>query len=545
MKARIEVLRRILEFRRARAIPGTGLWTLLPGAGIDESYRIIESTPCGGSAAKVEESGMAVVASIKDFNRISDTIWEIPVTYKEGMRVPARIFATEKLLQEMDEGVIEQVTNVATLPGIVKYSYCMPDGHWGYGFPIGGVAAMDVRDGVISPGGIGFDVNCGMRLVLTNLSYGEVKPHLRDLVDRLFARVPAGVGSSGFVKISQDEFRRAVELGSRWCLENGYGWKEDLERTEEMGCIPGADSSKISRKAVERGFKQIGTLGSGNHYLEIQVLKPENIYDEKLARAFGLTVPDQVVVMFHCGSRGFGHQVATDYLQLFLKVMEKKYGIRILDRELACAPFHSPEGQDYFAAMKCAINMSFANRQVILHRVREVFSEVFHKDPADLGLRQVYDVAHNTAKIETHVVDGQKRQLLVHRKGATRAFGPGAEDLPEIYRKTGQPVILGGSMETGSYLLAGVETGAQTFFSTAHGSGRTMSRRQAKKMFQGKKLQQDMEGRGIYVRTVSYAGLAEEAGPAYKDIDNVVKATELAGISRRVARFAPVGNVKG
>lgn len=524
---------------------GTGLWTPRPGAGIDESYRIIESTPCGGSAAKVEESGMAVVASIKDFNRISDTIWEIPVTYKEGMRVPARIFATEKLLQEMDEGVIEQVTNVATLPGIVKYSYCMPDGHWGYGFPIGGVAAMDVRDGVISPGGIGFDVNCGMRLVLTNLSYGEVKPHLRDLVDRLFARVPAGVGSSGFVKISQDEFRRAVELGSRWCLENGYGWKEDLERTEEMGCIPGADSSKISRKAVERGFKQIGTLGSGNHYLEIQVLKPENIYDEKLARAFGLTVPDQVVVMFHCGSRGFGHQVATDYLQLFLKVMEKKYGIRILDRELACAPFHSPEGQDYFVAMKCAINMSFANRQVILHRVREVFSEVFHKDPADLGLRQVYDVAHNTAKIETHVVDGQKRQLLVHRKGATRAFGPGAEELPEIYRKTGQPVILGGSMETGSYLLAGVETGAQTFFSTAHGSGRTMSRRQAKKMFQGKKLQQDMEGRGIYVRTVSYAGLAEEAGPAYKDIDNVVKATELAGISRRVARFAPVGNVKG
>lgn len=524
---------------------GTGLWTPRPGAGIDESYRIIESTPCGGSAAKVEESGMAVVASIKDFNRISDTIWEIPVTYKEGMRVPARIFATEKLLQEMDEGVIEQVTNVATLPGIVKYSYCMPDGHWGYGFPIGGVAAMDVRDGVISPGGIGFDVNCGMRLVLTNLSYGEVKPHLRDLVDRLFARVPAGVGSSGFVKISQDEFRRAVELGSRWCLENGYGWKEDLERTEEMGCIPGADSSKISKKAVERGFKQIGTLGSGNHYLEIQVLKPENIYDEKLARAFGLTVPDQVVVMFHCGSRGFGHQVATDYLQLFLKVMEKKYGIRILDRELACAPFHSPEGQDYFAAMKCAINMSFANRQVILHRVREVFSEVFHKDPADLGLRQVYDVAHNTAKIETHVVDGQKRQLLVHRKGATRAFGPGAEELPEIYRKTGQPVILGGSMETGSYLLAGVETGAQTFFSTAHGSGRTMSRRQAKKMFQGKKLQQDMEGRGIYVRTVSYAGLAEEAGPAYKDIDNVVKATELAGISRRVARFAPVGNVKG
>lgn len=485
------------------------------------------------------------MASLTDFIKISDTIWEIPTSYKEGMRVPSRIFATEKLLREMDDGVIEQVTNVATLPGILNYAYCMPDGHWGYGFPIGGVAAMDVRSGVISPGGIGFDVNCGMRLVLTNLSFEQVQPRLRDLVDGLFQRVPAGVGSTGFVKLSQAEFRRVVELGARWCLQKGYGWQEDLERTEENGCIAGADSSKVSNKAVERGFKQIGTLGSGNHYLEIQVAKPENIFDRQLAEAFGITRPNQVAVMFHCGSRGFGHQVATDYLQLFLKVMEKKYGIKILDRELACAPFHSKEGQDYFAAMKCAINMSFANRQVILHRVREVFSDVFHKDPEELGMHQVYDVAHNTAKIEKHSVGGRMRDVLVHRKGATRAFGPGNPELPEIYRKSGQPVILGGSMETGSYLLAGVEGGSESFYSTAHGSGRTMSRRQAKKRFQGKKLQQEMEQRGIYVRTTSFSGLAEEAGPAYKNIDDVVAATEEAGISKRVVRFVPIGNVKG
>jgi len=407
------------------------------------------------------------------------------------------------------------------------------------------VAAMDAETGVISPGGIGFDVNCGMRLVLTNLTYDEVKPHLRRLVDKLFERVPAGVGSTGFVRISQDEFREVVQEGARWCVKNGYGWPEDLERTEEGGCISGADVSQISDRAVKRGYNQIGTLGSGNHYLEIQVAKPEYVLDSELARVFGITIPNQVVVMFHCGSRGFGHQVATDYLQVFLKVMESKYGIKILDRELACAPFNSPEGQDYFAAMKCAINMAFANRQVILHRIREVFSDVFHKDPADLGLHQVYDVAHNTAKLEKHQIDGEVRDLLVHRKGATRAFGPGMGGLPDMYKETGQPVIIGGSMETGSYLLVGVESGHQTFYSTAHGSGRTMSRRKAKKMFHGKKLQQEMEARGIYVRSVSYSGLAEEAGPAYKDIDEVILATEQAGISKRVVRLVPIGNVKG
>ena len=476
---------------------------------------------------------------------ISPTVWELPVSYREGMLVPARIYATDKLLRGMDDGVFQQVANVACLPGIINYAYCMPDGHWGYGFPIGGLAAMDPEAGVISPGGIGFDINCGMRLVLTNLTYDEVQPQLHHLVDQIFYRVPAGVGGHGFVKLSHDEFCRVVEQGSRWCLKNGYAWPEDLEMTEEGGCFPGADATKVSAKAIDRGYNQIGTLGSGNHYLEIQVARQENVFDPETARAFGISHPDQVVIMFHCGSRGFGHQVATDYLQTFLGVMEKKYGIHVNDRELACAPFRSREGQDYFAAMKCAVNMAFANRQVILHRIREVFADVFHRDPHDLGMNMVYDVAHNTAKLERHMVGGKLREVLVHRKGATRAFGPGMEGIPDCYRETGQPVIIGGSMETGSYLLAGMASGDQAFYTTAHGSGRTMSRHQAKKLFKGQKLQRDMEARGIYVQTVSYGGLAEEAGAAYKDIDDVVEATELAGLSRRIVKLTPVGNVKG
>jgi tRNA-splicing ligase RtcB len=353
------------------------------------------------------------------------------------------------------------------------------------------------------------------------------------------------VGSHGFVKLSHDEFCTVAEQGARWCRKNGFAWPEDLELTEEGGCFAGADASKISVRAIERGFNQIGTLGSGNHYLEIQVAKPENIFDAETARAFGITLPNQVVVMFHCGSRGFGHQVATDYLQTFLGVMERKYGLHVNDRELACAPFRSKEGQDYFAAMKCAVNMAFANRQVILHRIREVFSDVFHRDPLDLGMNMVYDVAHNTAKLERHLVGGKITEVLMHRKGSTRAFGPGMEDLPECYRSTGQPIIIGGSMETGSYLLAGLASGHETFYTTAHGSGRTMSRHQAKKQFRGEKLKRDMESRGIYVRSVSWGGLAEEAGPAYKNIDEVVEATELAGLSKRVVKLVPIGNVKG
>jgi tRNA-splicing ligase RtcB len=472
-------------------------------------------------------------------------LWELPVTYREGMLVPARIFGTRKLIEQLDDGVFEQVSNVAALPGIVKHALCMPDGHWGYGFPIGGVAAMDPDEGVISPGGIGFDINCGMRLARTGLTLDEIRPLLPRLVDGLFRSIPAGVGSTGFVRLTRDEFRQVAEDGARWCIRQGYGWQEDLELTEEQGCMDGADAGKVSPRAIERGYRQIGTLGSGNHYLEIQVVRDENLFDRDLASRFGLDIPDQIVVMYHCGSRGFGHQIATDYLHVFLGVMERVHGIRVRDRELACAPFNSPEGRDYFAAMKCAANMSFANRQVILHRVREVFSDVLGKPAEDLGIRQVYDVAHNTAKLERHIVDGVQRTLLVHRKGSTRAFGPGMEGLPERYLECGQPVIIGGSMETGSYLLAGLPSGERSFFSTAHGSGRTMSRKRARELFPARELRRNIEKRGIYLRSVSSAGLAEEAGGAYKDIDEVAYASDLAGLSRRVARLLPVGNIKG
>jgi tRNA-splicing ligase RtcB (3'-phosphate/5'-hydroxy nucleic acid ligase) len=480
-------------------------------------------------------------------NRVSDTVWEIPTSFKPGMRVSARIYGSENLIRAMDETVYDQVTNVATLPGITRHAFCMPDGHFGYGFPIGGVAAMDPEhDGVISPGGIGFDINCGMRLLATNLTEEDVRPHLKKLVDRLYERVPAGVGCTGFVKISKGEFKKIAAEGARWCLREGYGWNEDVDLTEESGCIAGADPATVSERAIDRGFNQIGTLGSGNHYLEIQVARPENIFDPEIARAYGITIPNQIVVMFHCGSRGFGHQIATDYLQGFLKVMQTKYGIRILDRELACAPFDSPEGRDYFSAMKCAINMSFANRQVIVHRVREVFAEIFGRPADRLGMHMIYDVSHNTAKIERHDVGGGRmKSLLIHRKGATRAFGPGMDGVPDKYRSVGQPVIIGGSMETGSYLLAGMSTGGQTFFSTAHGSGRTMSRTKARKLVQGRDLQRRLEERGIYIRAASWSGLAEEAGAAYKNIDEVVGASELAGLSRRIVRFLPLGNVKG
>jgi len=475
---------------------------------------------------------------------VADAVWEIPANWQAGMRVPIRIFATRALLDEMDDQVFTQAANVARLPGIVGASMVMPDAHWGYGFPIGGVAAMDPDTGVISPGGIGFDINCGMRLVLTRLTLEEVAPRLHELVDALCERVPAGVGCEGFVSLGDSEFAEVLREGARWAVRRGYGSEEDLARTEEGGCFTGADPAAVSPRAVKRGHRQLGTLGSGNHYLEVQVARPEHVVDPTAAAALGIDRPNQVAIMFHCGSRGFGHQVASDSLQVFLDAMPR-YGLEIVDRELACAPFRSPEGQRYFAAMKCAANMSFANRQVILHRIREVFGGVFRRDPADLGLRMIYDVAHNTAKLETHVVDGVARALLVHRKGATRALGPGAAELPPEYARLGQPVIIGGSMETGSYLLTGLAGSERTFGSTAHGSGRTMSRTRAKKLFHGRELQRSMAGRGIYVRTASYAGLAEEAGGAYKDIDAVVAATEHAGLSHRVVRFTPIGNVKG
>jgi tRNA-splicing ligase RtcB len=477
--------------------------------------------------------------------QVGPAVYELPVDFRPGMNVPVRVFATKALLDGMDDQVFAQAANVATLPGIVEASLAMPDAHWGYGFPIGGVAAMDPETGVISPGGIGFDINCGMRLVRTDLTWPEVAPRIRELIDALAARVPAGVGREGFVEIERRIFRRVLREGARWAVDEGYGWAEDLRRTESQGCFEHARPDAVSEQAIERGLRQIGTLGSGNHYLEIQVARPEGIFDAELARAFGLDREQQVVVMFHCGSRGFGHQVATDYLHDFLRRMPTEFGLPVIDRELACAPFRSAAGQDYHAAMCCAANMSFANRQVILHRVREVFAEVFGRPADRLGIRTVYDVAHNTARLEHLEVGGRSRTLLVHRKGATRALPPGHPDLPEEYRETGQPVIIGGSMETGSYLLAGVPGSVASFCSTAHGSGRTMSRTKARKLVRGKELRKQMEKRGILVRSESNRGLAEEAGFAYKSVDEVAEATEIAGLSRRVAHLVPVANVKG
>ncbi len=417
-------------------------------------------------------------------------------------------------------------------------------GKWGYGFPIGGVAAFDAKEGVISPGGIGFDINCGMRLLTTNLIYEDVKPKLKELVEILFKTVPAGVGSRGFVKLARSEFKDVIEKGAKWCVENGYGWETDLERTESNGTFGWADSSKISDRAISRGITQLGTLGSGNHYLEIQIAPQENVFDKQIAEKFGIVEDNQVVVMLHCGSRGFGHEVASNYLRLFLEKMPS-YGFKILDRELACAPFQSKEGQDYFKAMACAANMAFANRQVILHRIREAFSKVFKKDAENLGMNMVYDVVHNTAQLSKFNIDGKIRELLVHRKGATKALPPGHEELPNLFKKTGSPVIIGGSMETGSYLLVGAENAGETFYSTCHGAGRTMSRTQAKREFRGERLQKEMEEKGIIVRSVSMSGLAEEAGNAYKDVNEVIETMDVAGVTKKVVAFSPIGNVKG
>jgi tRNA-splicing ligase RtcB (3'-phosphate/5'-hydroxy nucleic acid ligase) len=474
-------------------------------------------------------------------NRITDQIWEIPTSEKPGMLVPARIYATPTILQSMDSGVFEQVTNVACLPGIRRYALCMPDGHWGYGFPIGGVAAFDVHTGVISPGGVGYDINCGMRLIRTDLTFEDVQPRLERLMTELFRRVPAGVGASGFVRLDRAALDSVMTKGARWCIEQGYGWHRDLGRIEEGGCIAGADPERVSDHAVSRGINQLGTLGSGNHYLEVQVVSNDRVFDRETAAALGITGHDQIVVMVHCGSRGFGHQVASDYLKIFEKAM-RRYGISVKDQQLACAPFRSPEGQEYFAAMNCAANTAFANRQVITHQIREAFARVFGRSAEELGMELVYDVAHNIAKVERY----QEGELVVHRKGSTRAFGPCSPDLQEAFKQTGQPVICGGSMETGSYLLVGTERAMQeTFGSTMHGSGRTMSRAQAKKSVRGEQLQRQMKEKGIVVKAVSMSGLAEEAGFAYKNISEVVETVDRAGITKKVAELRPIGNIKG
>ncbi|MEM5785483.1 MAG: RtcB family protein [Candidatus Aenigmatarchaeota archaeon] len=481
---------------------------------------------------------------MENIKKISDVCWEIPTSYKPGMKVPARIYASDILFKNMDKGVFDQITNVACLPGIQKAALCMPDGHWGYGFPIGGVAAFAIKEGgIISPGGVGFDINCGIRIIKTNLTIKEVQPKLKELVDELFKKVPAGVGSTGFVKLNKEEFDEVITKGVEWCIENGYGWKEDLERTEENGRLKNADHNKISNEAVKRGINQLGTLGSGNHFLEIELV--DKIFNENIAKTFGITEPGQVCIIIHCGSRGFGHQVATDYLRVFDEAV-KKYKIEVKDRELVCAPFESEEGQDYFKAMACAANNAFANRQVIMHRVREVFSHVFKKTPEEMEMHLIYDVAHNIAKLEKYKIDGIEKEVVVHRKGATRAFGPGCKEIPEIYRKIGQPVIIGGSMETGSYLLVGTKKAMEeTFGSTAHGSGRVLSRAAAKKQVWGEELKRKMEEKGIIVRAVSLSGLAEEAGSAYKNLDEVAETTERAGISQRIVKLKPIANIKG
>lgn len=483
---------------------------------------------------------------LEKFQKADAVIWDLPKSHKEGMSVPGRIFATRKLLEEMDDMVVDQMSNVACLPGIVKYSFCMPDGHSGYGFPIGGVAAFDPdNEGIISPGGVGYDINCGMRLITTNLTYKEVWPKIKEIVDLLFQKVPAGVGSKGFVKLTPSQFKELIVSGSKWCIENSYGWEEDIERSEDFGCINWADADKVSDKAISRGIAQLGTLGSGNHYLEIQVASANNIFDQKIAKKFGIIKEDQVCIMVHCGSRGFGHQVASDYLKIFEQSLTK-YNIKLKDRELACAPFNSPEGQDYYKAMACAANSAFANRQIILHRIRECFSKTFGQSAEDLDMHLVYDVAHNIAKLEDHELNGKKKKLVVHRKGATRCFGPGRKELAPFYRDIGQPVIVGGSMETGSFLMLGTEKAMkETWGSTLHGSGRTMSRTKAKKIVRGEDLQKKMLECGIYVRTVSYSGLAEEAGIAYKNISEVVDTMDKAGVSKKIIGFKPIGNVKG
>lgn len=477
--------------------------------------------------------------------QINDYLFELPQGFKKGMRVPGRIYGSRTLIENMDTAVLEQLSNVAFLPGIVGHALCMPDGHSGYGFPIGGVAAVDPDEGVISPGGIGFDINCGVRLMSTSLTRDELKPKLKKLIEALFTRIPSGVGSGGLVSLSDDRFDEAVRLGAEWAVRNGHGVPGDLEMIEEGGRIMDADPRAVSNKARARGKEQIGSLGSGNHYLEIQVVRKDDVFDADTAGTFGIDRDEQIMVMIHSGSRGYGHQIATDYLKRFLSVMARRFGLSMPDRELACAPFRSEEGQEYFKAMNCAINYAFLNRQVIMHEVKNVFSDIFRKSHDDLGLRLVYDVCHNTAKLEKHRMQGTERTMLVHRKGATRAFGPGMEGIPAPYRKTGQPVLIGGSMETGSYILAGVNTSGDAFHSTCHGSGRVMSRTRARSAYRGRDLQKDLKDRGILVLTTSYSGLAEEAGGAYKNVDEVIEATSRGGLSRAVARLLPLANIKG
>jgi tRNA-splicing ligase RtcB (3'-phosphate/5'-hydroxy nucleic acid ligase) len=477
-------------------------------------------------------------------NQVSEYVWELPAT--GGMRVPGRVFADRQLMQAVrDDQSLTQIVNVAYLPGILRYSMAMPDIHFGYGFPIGGVAAFSVDEGVISPGGVGYDINCGCRLMATDLEEDDVRDGdgVRRLVDRLFSDVPSGVGASGAIaKLSRPDLEKVLMRGAAWAVERGYGSARDLEHTEDGGALPGADPSVISDRAYTRGLDQVGTLGSGNHFLEVQVV--DEIFDPAAAQAYGLR-KGQVTVMVHCGSRGLGYQVCEDYLET-MAAASRRYHIDLPDRQLACAPVSSPEGREYLAAMACAANYAWANRQMIMHLTEKALLHAMHLSPKELNLRLVYDVAHNIAKLETHTVGDSEVETCVHRKGATRAFGPGRAEVPSDYREVGQPVLIPGDMGTASFVCKGTdEAMAQTFGSTCHGAGRVMSRSQALKQARGRALERELESAGVFVRSHGRNTLAEEMPEAYKDVERVVGVMDGARISPRVARLRPLGVVKG
>jgi tRNA-splicing ligase RtcB len=475
--------------------------------------------------------------------KIDECRFRIPKSYKQGMRTDGIIYADEKVIEDIrHDKAAEQVANVAFLPGIVSCSLAMPDIHWGYGFPIGGVAATDIENGgVISPGGVGFDINCGVRLVRTNFQFEEIKNKIKDLVYVLFSDIPSGVGSKGDIRVSQREEKELLVKGSRWAVEKGYGVEDDLTYCEEEGAISGADPEVVSDRAYERGKAQSGTLGSGNHFLEVQVV--DKIYDSQVAGVFGVT-EGQITVMIHSGSRGLGYQVCEDYTKKMIHCLDK-YNIAVPDRQLACAPVKSKEGEEYLFAMRAAANYAWANRQCLMHLTRLAFERVFNKSWQNMGMSLVYDVAHNIAKIETHEVNGRKIKACVHRKGATRALGPDHPALPEKYRHIGQPVIIPGDMGRNSYLLVGTEKAKDTFYSTCHGAGRLKSRSAAMRSFDVTNLLRELESKGITVKASSRATLVEEAPSAYKDINDVVGVVEKAGISKKVCRMRPLGVIKG
>jgi tRNA-splicing ligase RtcB len=481
--------------------------------------------------------------NIQDLNRISKTEWEIPKSYRHDMRVPVRIFATRNLLEQvMDDKSLEQAVNAATLPGLVGNVLVMPDMHQGYGFPIGGVAATEYPRGVISPGAIGYDINCGVRLLASNIDFGSAQKDMDMLATLLDQYCPSGVGKAGVIKVSVRELDEVLRNGSKWAFKNGYATQADLARTEETGSVKGADPASVSERAKKRGREQIGSVGAGNHFVEVEVV--ERIFNEKAAAVMGLR-EGMLTLQIHCGSRGLGHQICTDYVGSFQSVV-RKYGIDLPDRELVCAPLNSPEGQAYLGAMRAAANFAFANRQLLAYSARRAFEETFAGKTKDWYLHQVYDIAHNMGKIETHEIDGEQMKVCVHRKGATRAFGPGAPGLPPEYKVIGQPVIIPGSMGTASWVLVGTqESMSRSFGSSCHGAGRVMSRSKAKKTVRGDELRRELEQDGIRVRAGSMPGLAEEAPSAYKDVDAVVETVVAAGIARKVARLRPVAVVKG